>query len=497
MNSVYLDPLYLKVSDLPFDGYIYGKHHVNPFNGDECYPYVCYDYSPKLFSSFVKENVSPFEAMSWPTPSVDVYINTAIMARVFASLNGIERQRFLVEKMGFVEIGKKFNDDKLFIYRFCSENSQIELYINDHGDISEINRFNQQKFYEVRIPIESMLSIQYVFSQVFYDTCQFNISGIKWTEEKLGFYFDVLNISKKYPEYDNYSYDDIPVIHDLSGKCFDKKTVTLREREDLKDILNKRSIKYLCHFTPRENLKKIMTTGLLLRDESTMVVTDSSRYDMSKNICLTISEPNHWMLKRKKEMGFDLVLLILDAKVIYEKKCLFFPYNAATKSYREVDRENFSGSLALEDMFSDIVTFTKSQQETQSIKRRLFIPASVPSNNQAEVQVIEEIEPEYILDVIDGNIDLDYKDIDEHMQRKFVSKLSVNEESILNDEFDFPENKSDDYDFKVNDINKLSDSRPVNDINKLGGGWSVGDSKSNGSGCLIIIALFILIYFFR
>ncbi|EXE67009.1 hypothetical protein J582_4144 [Acinetobacter sp. 1566109] len=69
--------------------------------------------------------------------------------------------------MVFRETGNIFNEDKLFIYSFCTENSQLEVYIDDNGMISEINRFNQNLNYEAKIPL-NILGLNYLMTQVFY-----------------------------------------------------------------------------------------------------------------------------------------------------------------------------------------------------------------------------------------------------------------------------------------------------------------------------------------
>ncbi|EFM8250098.1 DUF4433 domain-containing protein, partial [Escherichia coli] len=197
-----------------------------------------------------------------------------------------------------------------------------------------------------------------------------------------------------------------------------------------KKIVIDRNIKYLCHFTPKSNLDKIMRDGLNLRDIETMEVTDQSRFDGSKNICLTISEPNIWMINDKKEKGFDLALLIINPKILYEKECLFFPYNAATKCYRNLSTEYFTGAAALERLFDKQITFQKSQQEPQTVYRNALLKPSITTSKQAEVQVTEKIDAIDIMFIInDGDICLNEKQIEEIEKTKRNIELKKSNEA--------------------------------------------------------------------
>jgi len=219
--------------------------------------------------------------------------------------------------------------------------------------------------------------------------------------------------------------------------------------DNIECFVKDRGIKYLCHFTPRSNLGKIKSEGLKLRDASQMTVTDTSRYDMSKNICLTISEPNSWMFKKKQEQGFDLVLLILSPSVLYDKECLFFPYNAATKSFRGLDKSYLSSREALGHIFSDKITFKKSQEEERTIHRNIHAASFMPTSNQAEVQVTESIDPSYIIAIIESDIPLAYNEINKKASDLIARKIIHNSISLI--------------DFKENSISKPEDITPHND----------------------------------
>lgn len=200
----------------------------------------------------------------------------------------------------------------------------------------------------------------------------------------------------------------------------------------ISQVVGNRNIRWLCHFTPRENLESIKKNGLKTRDllfswENTF--TDLSRFDQYSNaICLSISKPNKWMFNRKVEQGFDLCLLLISPEVLYRKNCLFYPHNAATASYKNIDIKQIKGELALEKMFADSVSFQKSQCFPSTIERHSSLEYCETTSDQAEVQCLENIEPEFIIHIFEDNIPLTYEDIKNRLE---------NDSAIYNQDFDF------------------------------------------------------------
>lgn len=200
----------------------------------------------------------------------------------------------------------------------------------------------------------------------------------------------------------------------------------------LSQVVENRNIRWLCHFTPRENLESIKKNGLQTRDllfswENTF--TDLSRFDQYSNaICLSISKPNKWMFNRKVEQGFDLCLLLISPEILYRKNCLFYPHNAATASYKNIDIKQIKGELALEKMFADSVSFQKSQCFPSTIERHSFLENCETTSDQAEVQCLENIEPEFIIHIFEDNVPLTYEDIKNRLK---------NDSAIYNQDSDF------------------------------------------------------------
>lgn len=183
----------------------------------------------------------------------------------------------------------------------------------------------------------------------------------------------------------------------------------------ISQVIEQRNIRWLCHFTPRANLEKIKQNGLKTRDllfDWETTVTDPSRFDRFQNaICLSISKPNSWMFNRKQEQGLDLCLLLISPEVLFKKNCLFYPHNAATASYRNINIETLKGEKGLENMFSNPISYQKSGMPPQDIFRFHYLLPCETTSEQAEVQCLENIESQYIQHIFEYDIPLTYDEI--------------------------------------------------------------------------------------
>lgn len=187
--------------------------------------------------------------------------------------------------------------------------------------------------------------------------------------------------------------------------------LNLYQKGEIKAFLEERNISFLVHFTPKENLDSIRKNGLVLRNKlpSLAVVTDSKRYDGGDGICLSISKPNFRMLKKKYDQGFDLALLILKKEILYEKKCLFFPHNAASAEYRNKHISEFIGVNALKKLFLSSFSVQLSQKE--SYFDRVDLELSETTSEQAEIQCFESIAPENIIYIFEKYIPDTYSEL--------------------------------------------------------------------------------------
>jgi len=81
----------------------------------------------------------------------------------------------------------------------------------------------------------------------------------------------------------------------------------------------------------------------------------------------------------------DWAVLILSPRILWEKECGFYRYNAADSRMRNRPRELASSSKAYCEMF-----------ETPDARREHWLRAYDPTDPQAEVMVYEQIETDLI-----------------------------------------------------------------------------------------------------
>ena len=191
----------------------------------------------------------------------------------------------------------------------------------------------------------------------------------------------------------------------------------LNSESRIQQICEERGITTLIHFTRIENLQSILREGLLGRETlekrlqegllklPKLFINDHSRWDKHKEaVCLSISFPNHLMFSsiRKQKMMSDgisdsgWVVLVLDAKVLWELDCVFCTENAASNVVRHDPLEERRKPDVLEGMFVDTYRDTKGNvYERQSLQ----IPNHYPTHPQAEVLVFDQIPSDYIKEV--------------------------------------------------------------------------------------------------
>ena len=156
-------------------------------------------------------------------------------------------------------------------------------------------------------------------------------------------------------------------------------------------------IPHLFHFTRCENLQSILRHGLLSvadcqAEDILAVHNDSLRLDAQPDgTSLSISFPNYRMFYKYRELDIaaDWAVLKLSPRILWEKECAFYRYNAADSRMRNLPRENVTSSEAFRDMF-----------EATDARRKRWLRAHDPTDPQAEVMVYEGIEAELIETVV-------------------------------------------------------------------------------------------------
>ena len=168
-----------------------------------------------------------------------------------------------------------------------------------------------------------------------------------------------------------------------------------------------RGITTLCHFTRVENLQSILQDGLIGRSllearGQQFLFNDPDRADGHKEaVCLSISFPNDLLFSKfryKYSSGnrSEWVVLLLDAKVLWELDCAFCQENAASNTVRHLSWEEKKKPDVLKSMFRGEHRDTKGKVYQRHSSQ---IPQHYPTHPQAEVLVRYRIGPEYIKEV--------------------------------------------------------------------------------------------------
>ena len=170
----------------------------------------------------------------------------------------------------------------------------------------------------------------------------------------------------------------------------------MNRTSNIKQICHNRGIKILVHFTPIENLRRILGEGLLSRNalerrlDQQPIFNDQNRLDKHPEaICLSIGFPNYKMFfKYASEKQSQWVVLLLDAKLLWELDCAFCQENAASNAVYTIPLKERKKPDALNNMFIEYY---------DSISRQsLSIPDHYPTYPQAEVLVCNPIPVAYI-----------------------------------------------------------------------------------------------------
>lgn len=171
---------------------------------------------------------------------------------------------------------------------------------------------------------------------------------------------------------------------------------------EIENMMGSRGIKYLCHFTPIDNLKSILNNGLYSREyiednlPSALWTDDVRAEGLKHGICLSLSFPNDKMFykKRKETEGIhEWAVIILDArKVILDFDCAFFATNAAFSDYRNRPLSDFMHSNAFDGLFRD-----KVETRNGPVVRKAGLGDKYPTDVQAEVIVFDHIFPDAII----------------------------------------------------------------------------------------------------
>ena len=165
---------------------------------------------------------------------------------------------------------------------------------------------------------------------------------------------------------------------------------------EIRQEVSARKISSLFHFTPLENVRSVLINGLASRillegSGISFVAPDTKRLDdCLDGLSVSIESINESIFEAKKRQHrFEWAIVRLDASVLWTHSCRFCWVNAASSEIRK--HSGFKGGpWALRQMFKDRLV------GGESFRSKHTIPDYLPTRNDAEVQVLDPIDPSLI-----------------------------------------------------------------------------------------------------
>lgn len=180
------------------------------------------------------------------------------------------------------------------------------------------------------------------------------------------------------------------------------------EKYRLKNILQRRKIRKLIHFTNIKNLESILKNGILPRkmlEENGFLYkySDDNRIeDRTDCTCLTVEYPNNRMLYMKKQKGDKYVILVLDAEsIILNNSKKYFLFGNAASARLALKNDDLTDASYFEEMFEDgIVWKNKIMYRNSKLPSYIstFDQAEILINGKIDVRDIKEVHFEYETD---------------------------------------------------------------------------------------------------
>ena len=197
--------------------------------------------------------------------------------------------------------------------------------------------------------------------------------------------------------------------------------------EQIRDLCQQRKITDICHFTRIENLKGIITEGLLPRAElekrsvdSRPVFPDEIRRDgLTDASCLSITFPNYKMFYQKRRESNDdhlWVVIVYDYSVITRLNCAFTVHNAAASVNIVKNLRSRNNVESLAESFDDFGNIQRNE---------LRIPDNYTTNPQSEVLAFEAIPANYIKRVVFYSPASLNKWLEEHRSIYPLNKIAI------------------------------------------------------------------------
>ena len=188
-------------------------------------------------------------------------------------------------------------------------------------------------------------------------------------------------------------------------------------RAAFEQIIHERDIDHLIHFTDIRNLSSILENGILpykdLVAHKTVHGYGNGDVRADGNLdanCCSVQHPNWGLFSSKQgRTKADYAFLILSTDIILNKRCSFYPENAAKGWMSRAPVKKYSHSWAFEAMFDDTTG-----------KDREGLDKNMTTDPSAEVHVFGKIEPEYIEEIVIENQTLKNSYAKKHPDFMFV-----------------------------------------------------------------------------
>ncbi len=170
----------------------------------------------------------------------------------------------------------------------------------------------------------------------------------------------------------------------------------------ISNAVQHRDIRFLLHFTLTRNLSNIVQHGILPREvlypaEFTAYAGAQHRLDANNqavSFSISSASKNIFSAKSRDSRQTEWVILFIDPSILWTHNCRFCFRNAATREMR--DHSGFlGGSWAFEQMFSDEMAPTRFKG--QSYRAETGIPSFLPTDPDAEVQIIGSVSADQII----------------------------------------------------------------------------------------------------
>ena len=181
------------------------------------------------------------------------------------------------------------------------------------------------------------------------------------------------------------------------------------ETTKIQEIIQRRSIRKLIHFTRTKNLKSIIDNGLLPRSELEkrkikVDYNDKTRMDKWLDASsLSISKKNSFLfskfLERTSTNENDWIEILISPNILTDKfgECIYCYTNASNHKFEEFRKNQsyLTNSTAFENMFAYFVPRTS----TNTGNKRLNHKDNETTDIQAEICVYGIIETKYFLNI--------------------------------------------------------------------------------------------------